>query len=136
VPPPPAVPPVKGVVNFDYSRYGVRVPAIFINPYIKAGSIFRAGGRYPYDHTSIISTLCSQFGLNGPLTPRDQSAPTFQGIINSATPGQNVSLKPLQCQVPPKSERGVALANVTDPNSVYSVIYRGMKAMQLKKGSA
>lgn len=131
--PPAAVPPVKGVVNFDYSRYGVRVPAIFINPYIKPGSIFRSGSIYPYDHTSIISTLCTQFGLSGPLTLRDQNAPTLKGIINSDTPSSNVVLKPLTCQVPSKSDRGVALANATDPNSVYTVILNGMKAVKLKK---
>jgi phospholipase C len=134
VPPPAAVPPVKGVVNFDYSRYGVRVPAIFINPYIKPGSIFRSNTNYPYDHTSIISTLCAQYGLAGPLTPRDQNAPTFQGIINSTTPSQNVVLKPLMCQVPPKSERGISNADITDENSVYTVIHRGMKSAKIKKG--
>jgi phospholipase C len=132
--PPAAVPPVNCVTNFDYSRYGVRVPAIFINPYIKPGSIFRSGSRYPYDHTSIISTLCAQFGLKGPLTPRDQNAPTLQGIINSGTPSPNVSLKIPNCQVPPASGRGVALANGSDANSIYSVILNGMKAMQIKKG--
>jgi phospholipase C len=136
VPPPAAVPPVPGVANFDYTRYGVRVPAIFINPYIKPGSIFRSNNAFPYDHTSIISTICAQFGLNGWLTPRDKVAPTFQGIINSTTPSQNVVLQPLTCQVPPKSERGVQLANGTDPNSVYSVILNGMKSMMLKKQAA
>lgn len=134
--PPGAVAPIKGVANFDYSRYGVRVPAIFINPYIKPGSVFRASGPYPYDHTSIISTICAQFGLNGPLTYRDQVAPTFTGIINSPTPSQNVVLQPHTCQVPPKSERGVQLANGTDPNSVYSVLLNGMKQAWLKKQEA
>lgn len=131
--PPAAKAPIDGVANFDYSRYGVRVPAIFINPYIKPGSIFRAQGPYPYDHTSIISTLCKQFGLGGPLTHRDSAAPTFEGIINSTTPSPNINLQPHTCQVPPKSERGVQLANGTDPNSVYSVILNGMKQAWLKK---
>jgi phospholipase C len=85
VPPPKAVPPLpQGMVaGFDYSRYGVRVPAIFINPYIEPQTIFRpASGPHPFDHTSIISTLCAQFDLAGPLTLRDQSAPTFAGLIN------------------------------------------------------
>lgn len=131
--PPAAVPPVNGVVNFDYSRYGVRVPAIFINPYIKSGSIFRPDSIYPYDHTSIISTLCAQFGLDGFLTPRDQSAPTLKGIINSDTASQKVVLKPLKCQVPPSNERGVASVNATDPNSIYNVIHNGLKSAISKK---
>jgi phospholipase C len=83
--PPAAVPPfAPGTVQgFDYDRYGVRVPAIFINPYIQPETIFRPqSGSTPFDHTSIISTLCSQFGLAGPLTPRDASAPTLMGLVD------------------------------------------------------
>jgi phospholipase C len=85
--PPAAVSPFEPgtVQGFAYDRYGVRVPAIFINPYIQAQTIFRpSSGSNPFDHTSIISTLCAQFGLDGPLTPRDGSAPTLAGLINPA----------------------------------------------------
>ena len=134
-PPPAAVPPVKGVVNFDYSRYGVRVPAIFINPYIRPGSIFRSGGQYPFDHTSIISTLRQRFGLGGPLTDRDRWAPTFDGVIN--TPMLNhfspANLPPVSCKIPPASARGVTQPEAEDPNSIYSVILKGMKSA-IEKG--
>jgi len=83
--PPPAISPfAQGTVQgFAYDRYGVRVPAIFINPYIQPETIFRPlSSSNPFDHTSIISTLCAQFGLAGPLTPRDASAPTLAGLIN------------------------------------------------------
>ncbi len=87
--PPRAVSPFGPgeVEGFDYSRYGVRVPAIFINPYIQPGTIFRPPGATPFDHTSIISTLRAQFGLaGGPLTPRDDSAPTLRGLIDPQSP--------------------------------------------------
>ena len=133
-PPPGAISPVPNVANFNYTRYGVRVPAIFINPYIKPGTIFRSSTNLPFDHTSIISTLCKQFNLAGPLTARDQSAPTFAGIINSDTinPFSPQDLSPLSCQIPPDSSRGIALANADDPNSIYSVILRGVESARLK----
>lgn len=84
VPPPAATSPFdpEMVKGFDYNQYGPRVPAIFINPCIKSGTVLRPPlGQY-FDHTSIIATLCAQFDLNGPLTPRDNAAPVFSGLIS------------------------------------------------------
>ncbi len=89
MPPPKAVSPFppKFVSGYDYSGYGVRVPAIFINPFIQPGTIFRPPPkRPPFDHTSLISTLRAQFGLDGPLTLRDAKAPTLANLINPAEP--------------------------------------------------
>ena len=135
--PPAAVPPLANVANFDYSRYGVRVPAIFINPYIKSGTIFRpipnSNTPHPFDHTSIISTLWKHFGLSDPLTPRVLRAPTFAGIINSKTmnPFTPGDLVPLSCKVPPDSAKGIAKVDPEDANSIYSVILRGMQQATL-----
>jgi phospholipase C len=104
--PPAAVSPfVPGTVQgFAYDRYGVRVPAIFINPYIQPQTIFRpSASSNPFDHTSIISTLCAQFGLDGPLTPRDGSAPTLAGLINpenSLNPFAPWDLPSVNCPTP------------------------------------
>lgn len=84
VSPPKAVSPFTvPITNFKYDQYGPRVPAIFINPYIKPQTVLRPkSGSFPFDHTSIIATLREQFGLNGHLTPRDGVAPTFEGLID------------------------------------------------------
>lgn len=82
------------VTNFNYDRSGVRVPAILINPRL-ATRVFRPGdgepakdacGPFvtPLDHTSIIRSLCLQFGLGAPPTPRAASAPTLAGLIKAA----------------------------------------------------
>lgn len=88
VPPPCAVSPFKPAVeNFNYDRYGVRVPVILINPSIKPGTIYperKPGAPVPlppFDHTSILSTLVAQFGLTGSLSPRVDSAPKLNGLI-------------------------------------------------------
>jgi len=73
--------------NFDYTRLGVRVPTLFVNPRIPPNTVYRPlrpsrnQPYYPFDHTSIIATLCAQFGLHGPLTPRDAVAPILSGLI-------------------------------------------------------
>jgi phospholipase C len=98
VPPPTNVPSPftsSGVTPFDYTRLGVRVPAIFINPYISTNTVFRpaASETYPYfDHTSIIHTLRKQFGLKTgldsskitKLTDRDEQMPDLSGLITLA----------------------------------------------------
>lgn len=90
VPPGPAKSPFDPPVdNFDYDRYGVRVPAILINPSIPPGTVYpprKAGAPLPdppFDHTSLLSTLIAQFELPGRLTPRVYAAPKLEGLITS-----------------------------------------------------
>lgn len=85
-PPPPATPPSDvATTPFNFDRYGVRVPAVLVSPYIEAGTILKTPG-IPFDHTSIIATLCKRFGLDGPLTNRDRVAPTLEGVLNLTEP--------------------------------------------------
>jgi len=93
VPPPTgAVPPVPKMVSddgtFDFSRFGVRVPAILISSYIQPGTVFRASpGRAPFDHTSILATLRDWLNLDDDeknpflLSQRIDNAPTLDGVL-------------------------------------------------------
>ncbi len=86
--PPAATSPFREPVeNFSYNRYGVRVPAILIHPSIRPGTVYRGAAadesRQHFDHTSLISTLCAQFGLPGSLTPRVEAAPVLADLIAS-----------------------------------------------------
>ena len=67
--------------DFGFTRFGVRVPAVFVSPWIEAGTIYRAEGATPHDHTSILATLESMFDLE-PLTERDKAAPDVLDVIN------------------------------------------------------
>ena len=99
VPPPAATEPEaprEGQV-FKFDRYGVRVPAVIISPYVEPGTKLRPPGRIPYDHTSIIATLRKRFpALGGPLTQRDAAAPDLERVLTLATSGQQRSAAP-QC---------------------------------------
>jgi phospholipase C len=84
VPPPLAMPPdAHAQDGFAFDRYGVRVPAVIVSPYMPPGSIVRVapdglphqGPPYPFDHTSILATLRQLFDLGPPLTGRDAAAP-------------------------------------------------------------
>lgn len=85
-PPWTATPPdgTVGESGFDFTRFGVRVPAVLISPLIVEGTIFRpASGTM--DHTSILKTIQLRWGLP-PLTNRDKAAPDLAGVLTLATP--------------------------------------------------
>lgn len=88
-----------GQYNFDFKRFGVRVPAVFISPWIDAGRVFRAPGATPFDHTSILKTLETRFGMK-PLTARDAAAPDLSSILTRKTPRTD---DPMKGVVAPKS---------------------------------
>jgi len=88
VPPPNAVPPedpIEGQI-FRFDRYGVRVPAIIVSPFIKPGTVLRSPTSVPFDHTSILTTLRKRFSLGAPLTKRDASAPDLSGVLTLPNP--------------------------------------------------
>jgi len=99
VAPPQAAPPdgAQGPGGFAFDRYGVRVPAVIVSPYVRPGSIVRAAAAgmafdappYPFDHTSIIATLRRLFVLGAPLTDRDRVAPDLLGALSLAQPSND-----------------------------------------------
>lgn len=92
VPPPSAVMPEPPSANqaFAFDRYGVRVPAVIVSPYVQPGSVIRPTGNVPFDHTSVIATLRKRFpALGAPLTRRDEVAPDLDVALSLASPTNN-----------------------------------------------
>jgi phospholipase C len=88
--PPPAAPPPDAIKTspFNFDRYGVRVPAVIVSPYIRPRTVLRPppGAQYPFDHTSILATLRKRFSLGGPLTKRDEVAPDLESVLSLDQP--------------------------------------------------
>jgi phospholipase C len=87
-PPGGAVPPDSCIpeYGFDFTRFGVRVPAVLVSPLIAAGTIYRvAAGSMPIDHTSVLKTIERRWGLPA-LTARDAGAPDLGGVLRLTTP--------------------------------------------------
>lgn len=99
--------PVWGAVNpgdplsknapFDFRLYGVRVPTLLISPYVPPSTVFRAPftSQYPYDHTSILTTLLRWQGINpatAGLWDRVAAAPTFEGVLRDQLVNEGVEL--------------------------------------------
>ncbi len=87
-PPTGAIAPdgIIGPSGFDFTRFGVRVPAVIVSPLIPPGTILRAPENGPpFDHTSIIATLRARFGLAA-LGKRDAAAPGVGSVLSLPTP--------------------------------------------------
>jgi phospholipase C len=88
VPPPSgATPPDNdaGEFGFDFTRFGVRVPAVLVSPLIAPGTVYRVpAGSTPLDHTSILKTVQQRWGLPA-LTARDAAAPGFGDVLTLTT---------------------------------------------------
>lgn len=108
--PPLAVAPggtvLRNSSSFAFNRYGPRVPAILVSPYIPAGSIVRpsgfsyvqgngtstTNGVTPFDHTSVIRTIVACFNIsNGTanLTKRDLNAPGLADALSLDSSNMN-----------------------------------------------
>ena len=62
---------------FAFDRYGVRVPAVIVSPWVKPGTVSHS----LYDHSSVVRTLFRIFGLPGQLTNRDGDAASLDTLI-------------------------------------------------------
>lgn len=94
VPPPAAVNPDGKVWKgsrespdppFDFTRLGLRVPAILISPYIERGTIMTD----QFDHTSVIATVRKMFvpdPATNFLTLRDKEALSFEHALTLDKP--------------------------------------------------
>jgi phospholipase C len=92
VSPPIGVPNPDGQVStdpaFDFTRLGVRVPAVLVSPYIEKGVVDST----VYEHASVPATLKTIFKLPSFLTNRDKAASTFEKALTRGTPRSDAPL--------------------------------------------
>jgi phospholipase C len=114
-PPPPAVPPTNDDADRMFNRYGVRVPAVIVSPYVRKGSIIRPRGATPFDHTTIAATLRALYGIR-PLTARDAAAPDLLGALDAQV--SNNGPDRIVAPSPPPAVPEVARAASKPPNDL------------------
>ena len=86
-----------GEWGFDFTRYGVRIPALLISPRIAAGTVFRSKSGV-IDHTSVLKTIEVRWNLK-PLTARDKAAPDLGDVLTLATARTDDPIKGVQIPV-------------------------------------
>ncbi len=110
--------------GFRFERFGPRVPAILVSPYIEPHTLLRvdaadaARGRQ-IDHTSVLSTLEKWWGMK-PLTRRDRLAPTIGRVLTRSTPRRDNPLAGVRAPQPspplpaPEGERKEVAAQIAE----------------------
>jgi phospholipase C len=91
----------RNALGFDFTQYGVRVPAVIVSPLIPKGTVDHT----LYDHSSILATLERLLGMN-PLTNRDESAKDLRHLLTKSTPREDCP-KTLVSPATESSHRGV-----------------------------
>jgi len=115
----PPEPPLPGQ-TFGFDRYGVRVAAVIVSPYVAPGTIFGKSTTAPFDHTSIIATVHKRFGTRA-LTARDAQAPDLDGLLTLPRP---TNLGPLRLKALPyaPSPETAAVAQTKPLNSMQKAL--------------
>lgn len=101
VSPPATIPPDNHTETFGFDRFGVRVPALLISPWVDAGVLDTT-----FDHTSLLKYATDKWTL-GPLGTRVAAANSFApALLHRQTPREDC---PAELTVPD------ATANPSDP---------------------
>lgn len=124
--------PEEFELDFQFDRFGVRVPFILVSPYIKESTVFRAEGKTPYDHTSVIATILNMMGIpkdKWGLGGRTANAPTFENIFMG---------NDLREEIPPisintKGIRKPKITQTTPPNHIQLSIAESLISKAIRK---
>jgi phospholipase C len=87
--------------GFRFDRFGLRVPALVVSPYVKQATIDHTF----YDHASIAKTLAKILpagAIDGPLldTPRFAGAADFSSMLTLSTPRKASDIHPCPHALP------------------------------------
>lgn len=75
--------------GFKFNRFGARIPAILVSPYIQKSTVFRSTTEQPFDHTSVLSTVLNWCGLQDQISDfgeRTAHAPRFDNVLTLNRP--------------------------------------------------
>ena len=78
-----------GHSGFSFDRFGVRVPAVVISPFVQRGTVFRSPSSTPYDHTSLLATLRDWLQIPAAKmlkSARIAAAPTLEQVLTLTSP--------------------------------------------------
>ncbi len=131
---PPSAPNPDGMVAsdppFNFTRLGVRVPAVAVSPWTRRGTVVNnpaaasANESVVYEHSSIAKTLHELFAPHAaPLTAREVfAAPFHTAVVNEAAPRTDC---PSQLP-PPPSHREVSRLGAADGRRAASALHRSL----------
>ena len=118
--------------GFDFKRFGVRVPLVLASPLVEESTVFRSGTNIPFDHTSVIATILTHFGIpkdKWKLGSRTYNAPMFGHIVSLDEPRTDIPDLDLP-EAPYVADTGDA-----PPNDLQKMVMHRMIARELQKAN-
>lgn len=97
--------------NFDFSMFGVRVPAVIVSPWIAEGAVDHT----LYDHASVLATVEQLFDID-PLTDRDAKAKSLVPLLQDTARPDSDCLPSLPIRALPKAAMAGAAQVEADPD--------------------
>lgn len=104
--------------QFDFKRFGVRVPLVLVSPRIQKSTVFRPAGDIPYDHTSVIATILKILDIpkeSWCLGARTANAPTFENVFEGNSIRQDIPK--VEVNKSPKTITDIGVK--TPPNDIH-----------------
>lgn len=114
--------------NFQFDRFGVRVPLILISPYINQGTVFRSNKSIPFDHCSVIATILQHFQIpkhKWQLGSRVANAPTFDFVLNRIVPRSDTVNFP-EPNIPPGRDEDMVAGDLAQM-IIYRMLVRALQ---------
>lgn len=118
--------------GFDFKRFGVRVPLILASPLVEESTVFRSGGAIPFDHTSVIATILTHFGIDKDdwkLGSRTYNAPMFGHVVSRDEPRMDIPDLEQPDYLPSPSTEDLP------PNDLQQMVLHRMIARELQKAN-
>ena len=103
----------NGLGGLPFNRFGVRVPAVVVSPFIEPGTVFRSPTTVPFDHTSVLATLRDWLAIpDSAMLPslRIAAAPTLEFLLTRDEPRETPSAVSLTPAISPTASFGSAVA--------------------------
>jgi phospholipase C len=119
----PLVPPSTNPA-FQFDRLGVRVPAVFVSPLIRPGTIITR----QFDHCSIVATVRKLFCLDkAPFNWREAQAATFDDVLNLSP--ANIRTDEVALPAPFVSAGAPAQTQVRAPSDLTAYMAQSIQAV-------
>lgn len=123
VPPPPAIPPDHHAEEYTFDRYGVRVPAVLVSPYVGNGLFSDL-----LDHTSFLKYLQDKWGL-GDLGARTAAANTFKSVLQIDKPARTDAPVRVSSSIAPLAAPPLPCTALSDHQSAIVAMSHNLESM-------
>lgn len=142
VPPPQGVPNPDGkdatddLLNFNFTREGIRVCSVLVSPLVKKGTVVHNPAQGQYEHGSIFKTLQNLFGIDeAPITKRYAWAAPMDDLLSLNEPRTDCpATVPTPSDTTERQQAVLEEQRRREPNGLQKEIYKMVEGLHGRDG--